>query len=776
MRILLATLVPLVFVFTLVIITISNIIYVNSTTSAREAVLREAEQIGRQFAAKLGVMEGYLTLVSRGMAGVDPASPEALDRVNALVQRLQESDTSFFSSWYAFEPGAFPGEGHVYRTLVRKEGGVAFVDDMTPEILRDPAKSPWYNVALRTGKLYLDLTETYDYGLGEGPRVAPTMTAPVIRQGRAIGAVGIDIRYADMFETGAVPEGSQRQLLLLSRQGTIVFSENGDYTGRRFFDYDFPNMDDLKAAMKDKKPYLGETRSPLAEADSLICLYPVVTADPEQVIFLYLSTPVQTVYGMALSSIELIISTSILGLILLGFSVFVATRNIVKPIKQLTVDFDTVSNGGPEAVSLEETVAPTNVVELDILRASLRKMLVQIHQAHELRLRAAEEQVEKEKVLAASQAKSQFLANMSHEIRTPMNAILGISEILLHSDHLNEQERKYIQDIKISSDALLTIINDILDISKLESGKLSLEEHDFNFHALLENMRAMGEYLAAPNHVAFEYATSGDLPVCLRGDEVRLRQIVLNLLSNACKFTTKGTISFHVAADGDSLRFVVADTGPGISEEDQVSLFKPFLRFDAARNRKVQGTGLGLSICKSLVDLMGGTIAVESEYGKGAAFTVVIPKVLGEDCPVEDGAAIARAVYAPGVRVLIVDDNEINLSVAEGLLTDIYGIACDTALSGAQALKMVAAADYTLIFMDQMMPEMDGMETTGRIRAMGGAYATMPVIALTANAVKGAREMLLAAGINDYLTKPINVEELGAMLDRWIPDSLKVQA
>ncbi len=775
-RILLATLVPLIFVFVLVIMTISNIIYANGVSSAREATLLEAKQISRQFSDKLGEMAGFLALISQGMAELPHDAPDAREKAETLLERLLLADTSFFSTWFAFEPGVFPGEGHVYKTLVRTGSAITAIHDITPETLRDPDKSPWYNVALRTGRLYIDVAESYDFGLGGGPLTTAAMSAPVLLHDRPVGAVGIDIHYGDMFVADTLAQGADRQIMLVSGEGRVVYSGDGRYRGTNLFDYAFPNREEFKTALGERKIYMGEAVSPLVGMECLICLYPVATADPDQFLFLYLSTPIKSVYAVARSSVELIISTSIIGLILLGFSVFVATRNIVKPIRRLTVNFDRVSSGDLNAVAEEADChggKSSGVVELDILRSSLRKMLAQIHQAHDLRLRAAEEKVEKEKVLAASQAKSQFLANMSHEIRTPMNAILGISEILLHSAQLTEQERKYIQDIKVSSDALLVIINDILDISKLESGKLTLEEADYNFGELLENIRAMGEYLVKPNNLTFVYEESGDLPAYLHGDDVRLRQILLNILSNACKFTTRGSVTLSVAADADNLRFAVADTGPGIREEDMPSLFEPFKRFDSTKNRKIQGTGLGLSICKNLADLMGGNISVASEYGRGATFTVVIPKVPGKEGPAAETGEPVTTFLAPEVRVLIVDDNEINLSVAEGLLTDLYGIRCDLALSGAEALEKVAAADYTMVFMDHMMPEMDGVETTRRIRSMGGRFAVMPIVALTANAVKGTREEMLASGIDDYLTKPIKIDELNGILNRWIPDDLK---
>ena len=775
-RILLATLIPLTFVFALVILTISNIIYINNTSSAKKAASLEARQVARQFSTKLDTMAQHLILTSQAMAEVQPNAPEAIAQVKAKNKRLLEINPSFLSTWFAFEPTFFPTNTHVYQTLVRQNGACVIVNDITPEVLQDPEHSPWYNVALKTGKLYLELAEIYDYGTGEGPRIAATMTMPIIVQDTTVGAVGIDIHYADMFTLDSHPLGSQWKLMLISSKGQIVHASDTQLLGRNLFDYPSPGMDSIKKAMQAKDVFLNEAISPLSGEESLICLYPIMTTHPQQTLFLYLSTPIKDINAMARSSVELIISTSILGLLLLAFSVFLATRNIVRPIKHLTMNFDKTTHGEADAVAeelLHSGGKQSNVVELDILQFSLEKMLSQIKQAHDLRIKATEERVEKEKILAASQAKNQFLASMSHEIRTPMNAILGISEILLHNGTLNPQEQKYIEDIKCSADALLTIINDVLDISKLEFGKLSLEEKDFDFKKFLENILSIGEHLAAPNTLKFHYKEVGNLPRYLRGDDIRLRQILLNILSNACKYTKQGSVTFSVFADNASLRFVVADTGMGIKKEDLTFLFDPFRRFDATQNRTVQGSGLGLSICQKLVELMDGSIEVESEYNWGTTFTTTIPLKLG-DKPVENNTGEAvRVAYTSDVRILIVDDNEINLTVAEGLLTDIFGITCELASSGNEALQKVHETDYSIIFMDQMMPEMDGLETTSHIRAMGGKFANVPIISLTANAIKGTRELMLASGIDDYLTKPINIDELAAVLNRWIPDAMK---
>ena len=371
----------------------------------------------------------------------------------------------------------------------------------------------------------------------------------------------------------------------------------------------------------------------------------------------------------------------------------------------------------------------------------------------------------------ANRTKSSFLASMSHEIRTPMNAIIGMLELLAH-EPLNRRQMGYVKDINHSATSLLSIINDILDMSKIESGKMELVPVDYDFLAFLDNIHSMFNYVSDEKGLKFEFEIDGEAPRYLYGDDIRLRQVVINICGNAVKFTEEGTVKLKVVNAGDALEFKISDTGRGIREEDIGNLFSAFQQTDTVRNRKITGTGLGLTICKSFVDMMGGSIKVESEYGRGTTFTVSIPLIEGDRDKIATVAQKGRKLFAPNAKILVVDDNEFNLKVAVGLL-NLSKIDVQTAASGFLALEMVRQTDFNIVFMDHMMPEMDGVETTAAIRALGGQFEQLIIIALTANAVQGAREFFLANGFNDFLPKPIDVRELISVLEKWLPKELQ---
>ncbi|MDR1728454.1 MAG: response regulator [Acidobacteriota bacterium] len=386
--------------------------------------------------------------------------------------------------------------------------------------------------------------------------------------------------------------------------------------------------------------------------------------------------------------------------------------------------------------------------------------------------RSEELELDSRRAQAAAEAKSNFLASMSHEIRTPMNAILGLAD-LMRTDNLDEQQRRYFQDIRETSHTLLQILNDILDFSKIEAGRLELLPADYDIRKLYDSICSIMRVAVRNKPVRFASDISGDMPGILFGDEVRVRQILVNLLNNAVKYTPEGEVEFLLeragGAGGDTLLVTVRDTGVGIRQEDLPKVFEKFERFDSRKNSGVTGTGLGLAITRALVRMMGGEIAVASEYGVGTTFTVRLPLVEGDAARMDSCEELYRVMAAPSTKVLLVDDSPINLTVALGYLRK-HGVRADTAVSAAEAIDKIRGRDYDLVFMDHMMPEMDGVEAAKLIRKMdGGRHQGLPIIALSANAVAGMREAFLEAGMNDFISKPIIPRELNDVLATWLP-------
>lgn len=387
----------------------------------------------------------------------------------------------------------------------------------------------------------------------------------------------------------------------------------------------------------------------------------------------------------------------------------------------------------------------------------------------------------------ALDAKSNFLANMSHEIRTPMNAICGMAELLEKRD-FDREANEYVATIKSSSENLLAIINEILDFSKIDAGKMILHEEPYDICNLLQDVVSIIRFRLREKNVVLEIKADPRIPKMLIGDEVRIRQILLNLLNNAVKFTNRGKITLNVGwvpqdINKGVLRIKVMDTGIGIAPENMNKLFIAFGQLDTKKNRNVEGTGLGLAICKDLVDMMHGTINVTSVIKEGSTFMVNIPQSISDATPCNydpgnDDIYMPSQQYtipfiAPRARVLIVDDNKVNRQVAKELMK-LFGIDAYLAESGQEAIDKVEKnlVSYDVIFMDHMMPFMDGVEATKQIRLLDSEYAKrVPIVALTANAIQGVEKQFLDAGMSDYLPKPIRIEHLAMVLKRWVPKS-----
>ncbi|MCR4792912.1 MAG: response regulator [Lachnospiraceae bacterium] len=394
-------------------------------------------------------------------------------------------------------------------------------------------------------------------------------------------------------------------------------------------------------------------------------------------------------------------------------------------------------------------------------------------------------ELESEQAVAANEAKTAFLSNMSHEIRTPINAILGMNEMILRESR-DDSVLGYSEKIKSAGNSLLGIINDVLDFSRIEAGKIELIYADYDMASLIGDLVNMIRTRAEEKGLKLEPDIDKNIPSRLNGDEVRIKQIIANILTNAVKYTEKGSITLSVGSHPASsqpghvmIDVSVSDTGIGIKEEDIQKLFSKFERIEEKRNRNIEGTGLGLNITRSLLECMGSELNVKSEYGKGSTFSFSIIQKVVDDHPLGDfeiayeNRSAVRQAYkekftAKDARILVVDDNSMNLSVFKHLVKQIL-VQTDAVESGDKGIELARKNKYDIVFLDHMMPGKDGIETLHEIKNSSSLNSGTPAICLTANAISGARDIYINAGFDDYLTKPIDPKQLDEMILKYLP-------
>jgi signal transduction histidine kinase/CheY-like chemotaxis protein len=458
-------------------------------------------------------------------------------------------------------------------------------------------------------------------------------------------------------------------------------------------------------------------------------------------------------------------------LVLVGSLCYRQIKTITRPIEQITEVAQLYEKG-----DFSKKLEIDSQDELGVLSRSLQSMAGSLTE----QIKEAE---------AANRAKSSFLANMSHEIRTPINAVLGMNEMVLR-EAKDPEIRAYSENVKTAGSTLLGIINDILDFSKIEAGKLEIIPVDYDLSSVINDLVNMIRTRAEEKGLTLNLDIDPDTPKELNGDAVRLTQIITNILTNAVKYTEKGSIDFHLGfekledePDSMLLKVSVKDTGIGIKAEDMNMLFSKFDRIEESRNRHIEGTGLGMNITQNLLEMMGSTLEVESKYGEGSNFHFALKqKVVGSDVLGDFHTSYMEALKkakeykekftAPRANVLVVDDNSMNLVVFKSLIKQTH-INSDTAESGDEGLDRMRKKKYDIIFLDHMMPEKDGIMTLHEMKQeKDNPNLETPVICLTANAVLGAREEYMAAGFDGYLTKPIDPEKLENMLIKYLPESL----
>ncbi len=498
----------------------------------------------------------------------------------------------------------------------------------------------------------------------------------------------------------------------------------------------------------------------------------------------------------------LTLNLSLVFYVLLGFTILHFKKEFVSRRQYISFVFFTVMEISSALV--QTFVIPNTLIILFVSSLTMLVIMFAIETPDYNKLVAAMDDLEKnreelqeasEKAMQAkleadeaNRAKSDFLANMSHEIRTPINGILGMNSIIL-KETSDPRITEYARNIDNAGNGLLSIINDILDLSKIESGKMELIPVEYDLSNVLSACYNLQFMKAYEKGLDLFFENNKTIPSRLYGDEVRIRQIIVNLLSNAIKYTEDGAVVLTAdweKVDDENMILVISvkDTGIGIAKENLEKLFEAFQRVDVKRNRNIEGVGLGLRITKQFLDMMGGSIDVESEYEVGSEFTVRIPqKIVGKDIlgdfanyvhisTEDEEMDNVRRFTCPKGRILVVDDVELNIKVIRGLLGQ-TGLTIDAAFSGKECLDRISSTKYDLILLDHMMPEMDGVETLKRMKQMGNVFdINTPVIMLTANAIMGAREEYLAVGFTDYISKPVREQELNELMIKYLPKDI----
>ncbi|MCL2186510.1 MAG: ATP-binding protein [Treponema sp.] len=600
--------------------------------------------------------------------------------------------------------------------------------------------------------------------------------SPIFKDGVLAGALSLGSNICSEEYVDNLYKLTGIHLSLYKNDITLMTSLK-DRTGRRSNGVELENLQITDAVLNKGESVIIQTE--IFGSPYMAMYWPIKDYNGETIGMWSTAMPMdlQTRETNRVLFIILICSLGIISIFALAASVL--GRKISLPVRKITEFAVSVAKG-----NLDDEITVQSSDEIGQLAGALRTMVTILKD----RVNEAEEQ--HAAAAAANKAKSNFLSTMSHEIRTPMNAIIGITEIQLRHENLAPDVLEAFEKIYSSGDMLMSIINDVLDLSKIESGKYELLEKNYEFASMISDTVQLNMMRIGSKRVEFELNVEENIPVTLLGDELRVKQILNNLLSNAFKYTETGKVTMSVVIDDSdddkvTLKFTVSDTGQGMSKEQMEKLFDEYARFNQEANNAQEGTGLGMPITRNLINIMGGRINVESEVGKGTEFTVYL--IQGKTDSAVIGSEIAENLSRfrmynraylrnikisiepmPYGRILIVDDVETNIYVTKGLLLPYMLNEIDSANSGPEAIKKIKDGKvYDVVFMDHMMPEMDGLET---VRHMREAGYKAPIIALTANAIGGQADIFIQNDFDDFILKPIDMRQLNVVMNIYVRD------
>ena len=679
--------------------------------------------------------------------------------ISELGKSIAENTDGAMSIYLRYNPEDKDASDGFWYTVNLSDGSwqPSIPTDMTLYDENDVEHVGWYYVPVKAGKaMWMD--PYYNANLGVD---MISYIIPYYHEDHTVGIMGMDISM-DMLKDMVA------QIQVYSSGAAFLMARNGDLIYHR----DYPDGISFSALPQEEQQYFLSIRN--TSKDKVVAGKNLSGVRQKLILKELRNGMVLGIYApqseinhpqAILLRQQLIFSALILILAIIPCLIF--ARSIIRPLKKLTTVAEHYAEG-----NYEEELSLSGDDELVTLSRSMQSMAAALQQ----QIEAAD---------SANRAKSEFLANMSHEIRTPINAILGMNEMIMR-EASDRHIRNYSANIRTAGRTLLSLINSILDFSKIEDGKMEILPTNYDLATLINNLINSVSERAREKKLELITDIDENLPSRLIGDDVRITQVLMNLLSNAVKYTDEGQVCLKISDAGREensilLHCSVRDTGKGIKKEDISKVFESFTRIDEKKNRNIEGTGLGMAIVSRLLHLMDSKLKIDSDLGKGSEFSFDLKQEIADSSPMgnyekrvwvsEHKSSADDSLTMRGAHILVVDDNEMNRKVARSLMK-IYGITPDLASSGKDALELLQQKQYNLIFLDHMMPGMDGIETLNRIHEKKLIGRHCKVIALTANAVAGARESYLEAGFDDYLSKPIEVQDMEKILLAYLPVDL----